>query len=274
MTDHPKPGCLSLGSVLLYGSTALVLLFLIAPILIVIPVSFSSAPYLTFPPPGFSLQWYAQLLHRYDWLSAAGLSLYVGAAVVVLATTLGTLASFGLVRASFPGKPLVMALVISPLVVPTIIIAIGMYSAYVRIGLGSSVFGLIIAQTCLAIPFVVTSVSATLVGYDRRLEWAAMNLGASEWATFWQVTFPIVRPGILSGALFAFITSFDELIIALFISSSTALTLPRKMWDSIRFEVDPTIAAVSTTLIVLTSLLLLVSELLRARTERLRSKIS
>jgi putative spermidine/putrescine transport system permease protein len=252
----------------------LVLLYLVFPILVVAPLSFSSGTYLSFPPPGFSLRWYQNFFGRPDWLEATWLSLWVGGAAMALATALGVPAAIALVRARFPGKSLVMGFIISPMIAPVIIVAIGVYFFYARLGLVGNPFGLVVAHTCLAVPFVVINVAATLQGFDERIEQAAMNLGATPWGTFWQVTFPIVRPGILSGALFAFISSFDELVVALFVSGSTAVTLPRKMWDSIRFEIDPTIAAVSTILVVLTGALFLTAELLRRRSERLRSAIS
>src|SRR5689334_18229815 len=233
-----------------YGVTivaALVLLYLVFPILVVVPLSFSAGTYLSFPPPGFSLRWYENFLSRSDWLGAASLSLWVGGAVMVSATALGAPAALALVRSSFPCKNLLTGFIISP------------------------PFALVIAHTALAVPFVVINVSATLQGFDERLEQAAMNLGATPWRTFWQVTFPIIRPGVLAGALFAFISSFDELVVALFVSGTSAVTLPRKMWESIRFEIDPTIAAVSTILVVLTGALFLSAELLRQRSERLRS---
>lgn len=250
-----------------------VLLYLVFPILIVVPLSFSSGTYLSFPPPSFSFRWYENFFSRSDWLDAASLSLWVGGAVMALATALGAPAAIALVRSSFSGKNLLVAFIISPLIAPVIIVAIGIYFFYARLGLVGNPFALVIAHTCLAVPFVVINVSATLHGFDERLEHAAMNLGATPWHTFWQVTFPIIRPGILAGALFAFISSFDELVVALFVSGSTAVTLPRKMWESIRFEIDPTIAAVSTILIVLTSVVFLSAELLRRRSERLRSSV-
>jgi putative spermidine/putrescine transport system permease protein len=257
-----------------YGVTivaALVLLYLVFPILVVIPLSFSAGTYLSFPPPGFSLRWYANFFGRTDWLDAASLSLWVGAAVMLLATALGAPAALALVRSDFGGKNFLTGFIISPLIAPVIIVAIGIYFFYARLGLVGNPFALVIAHTALAVPFVVINVCATLQGFDERLEQAAMNLGATPWRTLWQVTFPIIRPGVLAGALFAFISSFDELVVALFVSGTSAVTLPRKMWESIRFEIDPTIAAVSTMLIVLTGALFLSAELLRRRSERLRS---
>src|SRR5690348_12669439 len=257
-----------------YGVTivaALVLLYLVFPILVVVPLSFSAGTYLSFPPPGFSLRWYENFLSRSDWLGAASLSLWVGGAVMVSATALGAPAALALVRSSFPCKNLLTGFIISPLIAPVIIVAIGIYFFYARLGMVGNPVALVIAHTCLAVPFVVINVAATLQDFDERLEHAAMNLGATPWSAFWQVTFPIIRPGILAGALFAFISSFDELVVALFVSGSTAVTLPRKMWDSIRFEIDPTIAAVSTILVVLASSVFISAELLRRRSERLRS---
>ncbi len=253
--------------------STLVLLYLLFPILIVVPLSFSAGTYLSFPPPGFSLRWYANFFSRSDWLDSAILSLWIGGAVMVLATALGAPAALALVRSRFPAKRLVGAFIISPLIAPVIIVAIGIYFFYAQLGMVGNPYALVIAHTCLAVPFVVINVSATLQGFDERLEHAAMNLGATPWRTFWQVTFPIIRPGVLAGALFAFITSFDELVVALFVSGSTAVTLPRKMWESIRFEIDPTIAAVSTILVVLTGALFVSAELLRRRSERLRAAI-
>src|SRR5215475_12407276 len=257
-----------------YGVTVvavLVLLYLVFPILVVIPLSFSAGTYLSFPPPGFSVRWYANFFNRTDWLEAASLSLWVGAAVMLLATALGAPAALALVRSDFRGKNFLIGFIISPLIAPVIIVAIGVYFFYARLGMVGNPYALVIAHTALAVPFVVVNVSATLQGFDERLEHAAMNLGATPWSTFWQVTFPIIRPGVLAGALFAFISSFDELVVALFVSGSTAVTLPRRMWESIRFEIDPTIAAVSTILIVLTGALFLSAELLRQRSVRLRS---
>jgi putative spermidine/putrescine transport system permease protein len=262
---------ISLGNVILWVVVALVLAYLVFPVFVVAPVSFSSAKYLQFPPPGWSLQWYQNYLERPGWVPATFLSIRVATATAVLATVLGTAASLALVRGRFPGRNAVNSFIVSPLVVPGIIVAIGVYFFYAQVKLVGNPLGLMLAHTSLALPFVVTNVSATLLGFDERLEFAAMNLGANRWQTFRRVTLPIIRPGVFAGALFAFITSFDELIVALFVSGSGAVTLPRKMWDSLRQEIDPTIAAVSTILIALSIVILLSAELLRQRVERTRT---
>jgi putative spermidine/putrescine transport system permease protein len=260
----------SLGRAVLSIVSGLVLLYLIFPVLIVVPLSFSSAPYLQFPPPGFSLRWYEKYFDRTDWVAATILSVQIGLVTAVLATILGTAASLALVRGRFPGRQAINSFIVSPLIIPTIIVAIGIYFFYASLRFVGNPLALAVAHTALAIPFVVVNVSATLEGFDERLEWAAMNLGANRWQTFFKVTLPIIRPGVFAGALFAFITSFDELIVALFISGSGAVTLPRKMWDGLRQEIDPTIAAVSTILIAVSVAILASAELLRARSERMR----
>ena len=257
----------------LYAVVGLILFYLVFPLFVVIPVSFSSAKYLQFPPPGLSLQWYENYFARSDWTGATWLSVRVATGTALLATLLGTLAALALVRGRFWGRDLINAFVVSPMIIPSIIVAIGIYFFYTRIRLIGSPFALVLAHTALAVPFVVVNVSATLIGFDERLEYAAMNLGANRRQTFLKVTLPLIRPGVLTGALFAFVTSFDELIVALFISGTGAVTLPRKMWDGIRQEIDPTIAAVSTIFVVLSVLILLSAELLRQRSERLRTAV-
>jgi putative spermidine/putrescine transport system permease protein len=268
---HRAQARTSWGSVLLWVIVAIVLAYLVFPVFIVAPVSFSSAKYLQFPPPGWSLQWYENYFARPGWVPATLLSIRVALVTAVLATLLGTAASLALVRGRFPGRNAINSFMVSPLVCPGIIVAIGVYFFYAQARLVGNPLGLALAHTGLALPFVVTNVSATLHGFDERLEYAAMNLGANRWQTFRRVTLPIIRPGVFAGALFAFIVSFDELIVALFVSGSGAVTLPRKMWDSLRQEIDPTIAAVSTILITLSILILLTAELLRQRSERTRT---
>ena len=185
---------------------------------------------------------------------------------------LGTPAAIGLAGASFPGKQVVNALVLSPLIVPGIIVAIGLYFAYAQYGLVGHSLALVLGHTCLAVPFVVINVTAALAGVDRRLQQAASNLGAPPLAVFRQVTLPLIAPGMFAGAVFAFITSFDELLVALFLSGTGAVTLPRRMFDEIRYDIDPTIAAVSTLLIVTTTGLMFAAELLRRRSLRHRTR--
>ncbi len=252
------------------GVVGLILVFLAFPILVVFVVSFSSASYLTFPPPAFGLKWYAAYFGNADWLRPTWLSLWVAACVVMLSTTLGTLAAVGIARLPQPLRVFATGLILSPLIVPVIVVAIGIYYAFARYGLVGSPVALVLAHSCLAVPFVVTSVSASLAGIDPRLEQAALSLGATPAGTFRQVTLPLIRPGVLVGALFAFITSFDELVVALFLSGSGAITLPRRMWDDLRYQIDPTIAAVSTLTIVLTAVLLGSAHLLRKRAEQTR----
>ncbi|MDA9441460.1 ABC transporter permease [Bradyrhizobium sp. CCBAU 51745] len=248
----------------------LILIFIALPIVVVCTVSFSSATYLTFPPPAFGLRWYRAYFGNADWLDATWLSVWVAVAVVMLSTSLGTLAAIGIARLPRAIRVLATGLILSPLVVPVIVIAIGVYYAFARYGLVGSPVAIVLAHTCLAVPFVVTSVSASLAGIDPKLEQAAMSLGATPAGTFWQVTLPLVRPGVLVGMLFAFITSFDETVVALFLSGSDAVTLPRRMWDDLRFQIDPTIAAVSTLIVLITTLILASVHLIRNRATNVR----
>jgi putative spermidine/putrescine transport system permease protein len=256
---------MSAGDRLLRLFVPVILLAMIAPIIVVILLSFSSASYLTFPPPAFSLRWYEAYLGSRDWLSATRISVEVAVATVILATTLGTAAALGLRRLPKLARTLATGLILSPLIMPVIVVAIGLYFAFARYGLVGTPIGLILAHTCLAVPFVVTSVSSSIAGLDRRLELAALSLGASPWGTFRQVTLPLIRPGVLVGALFAFITSFDELVVSLFLSGTNAVTLPRRMWEDLRYAIDPTIAAVSTLTILVTVLPLLWTRLGRSK---------
>lgn len=242
-----------------------IFVFLILPVFIIIPISFSSAKYLQFPPKGFSLQWYQEYFSDRVWISATLLSLRVAALTMVLATVLGTMASLALVRGRFRGKGLIHALILSPMIIPVIIVAISVYLFFSRLRLIGTEWGLVLAHTILALPFVVVNVSASLKGFDETLERAAISLGASRFQALRKVTFPLIRPGIISGALFAFITSFDEVVVAIFISGSRAVTLPKQMWDGIRIAINPTISAVASLFIVFSILLLLAIEILRRR---------
>jgi putative spermidine/putrescine transport system permease protein len=248
----------------------LVLGYLILPILIIVPLSLSSTTFLTFPLPGLSLRWYRELFTSAPWQLSLRNSLIVASAVTVLASALGTLAALGLTRARLPGHGLLMALIVSPMIVPLVIVAVGVYFAYAPFGLTGSLFGLTLAHTALAVPFVVITVSATLAGFDPNQARAGASLGASPLLVFFRITLPLILPGVISGALFAFITSFDEVVIALFLTGPAERTLPRQMFNGIRENISPVIAAAATLLILLSVLLLTTLELLRRRNERLR----
>ncbi|RWR15468.1 ABC transporter permease [Paenirhodobacter populi] len=251
------------------GAVALlVAAFLILPVLIIVPVSFTADSFLSFPPPGFSTQWYARVFSRADWLNSAWLSIWIAVVVTVVSTVLGTLGALGLVRGRFIVQRLLLAFILSPLIVPGVIVAIAIYFFYARLKFVGSPLAIAVAHTTLAVPFVVVNVSAALHGFDRRLEMAAANLGAGRFATFFHVTLPIIRPGIAAGALFAFISSFDELIVAMFIAGPTQVTLPLRMWESMKSSLDPSIAAVSVLAIAISVALFLSSALLQRRARR------
>ena len=238
--------------------------------MIIVPLSFSSGTFLTFPLPGLSLRWYQEFFTSAPWRLSLRNSLIVASATTLLATTLGTLAALGLSRARLPGQSLLMALIVSPMVVPLVIVAVGVYFAYAPLGLTSSLLGLTLAHTALAAPFVVITVSATLQGFDHNQARAGASLGASPTVVFFRIVLPLILPGVISGALFAFVTSFDEVVVALFVTGPAERTLPRQMFNGIRENISPVIAAAATLVILLSVLLLTALELLRRRNERLR----
>lgn len=254
----------------LRGLVALILLFLILPILVIIPLSFNSDTFLMYPMSGFSLRWYEEIVASPAWRQAMMNSLIVSPLATLLAMAVGTVASIGLVRADFPGKALLTAVLISPMVVPVVIVGVAMYIFFAPLGLTGSYTGLVIAHAVLGVPFVVTTVTATLQGFDFNLVRAASSLGAGPVTTFFRVTLPQVAPGVISGGLFAFATSFDEVVVTLFLASPEQATLPRQMFSGIRENISPAIAAVATILILLSTLMLLTLEGLRRRNERLR----
>ncbi|KRP90394.1 polyamine ABC transporter permease [Bradyrhizobium pachyrhizi] len=247
-----------------------VLLFLIAPILVIVPLSFNSVPFFTYPMPGLSLRWYEEFFLTERWQGALHNSIFVAVSVTLLSTTLGTLAALGLSRPNFPWRTAVMSLLISPIVVPVVITAVAVYFFYADVGLLNTYTGLILAHTTLATPFVVITVTATLMGFDHSLTRAAAGLGAPPITVFFKVTMPLILPGMISGSLFAFGTSFDEVVLALFIASVDQRTLPRTMFSGIREEISPTITAAATVLILFSIAMLTTVELLRRRSERLR----
>ena len=250
--------------------TALVLLFLVAPILIIVPLSFSSGSFFHYPLPGFSMRWYRDFFTSSFWLPSVWNSLIVGSVATLSATVLGTLAALGIWRSRFPGQALVLALLISPMVVPVIIVAVGVYFAFAPLGLTDGYAGLILAHTTLAVPFVVVTVLATLAGFDRTLLRAAASLGATPVTTFRRVTLPLILPGVLSGAVFAFAASFDEVVVALLMAGPGQRTLPRQMFAGINDNISLTITAAATMLIAVSLVLMVAVGALRRRSERLR----
>lgn len=283
----------------------LIFLFLIAPILIIIPLSFNAEPYFTFTqkmisfdPEGFSTRWYDLLLtfgmsapevardgswwadvwQNSAWVQAAKNSVIVGVFATIFATVLGTIAALGLSRPEMPYRRVIMAVLISPMIVPIIITATGLFFFYSSIQIAKwelfgwqiPYLGIILAHATLGIPFVIITVTATLVGFDHSLTRAAASLGANPRTTFFKVTMPLILPGVISGALFAFVTSFDEVVAVLFIGAFDEQTIPRQMWNGIREQISPAILSVATILVVISVMLLTVLELLRRRSERLR----
>jgi putative spermidine/putrescine transport system permease protein len=268
----PRTASQIVGNWATWTAAILVLFFLLVPIIAIVPLSFSSGNFLVYPLPGLSLRWYQELLTSEKWLPALRNSLIVGTSATVAATILGTLAAVGLNREKFPLRPLVMGLLLSPMIVPVVITAIGVYFFFAPLGLTNSYAGLILAHTALAAPFVVITVSATLAHFDTTMTRAAASLGASPLVAFFRVTLPLIMPGVASGALFAFATSFDEVVVALMIAGPRQRTLPREMFSGIRESINPTITAVATVLIVTAVALLGCLELLRRRTERLTGR--
>ncbi|WP_340118425.1 ABC transporter permease [Pelagibius sp. 7325] len=256
---------------------AAIFLFLIAPILVIIPLSFNAVPFFTFTPEmlsfdpaGYSLRWYRDFVNNPQWIHSLQNSFIVAIASTILATVLGTLAALGLSRPYTPYKSIIMGLLISPMIVPLIISATGMFFFYSSIGLAQTHLGIILAHTALGTPFVVITVTATLIGFDQSLIRAAQNLGASPTTVFFQVIMPLILPGVISGGLFAFITSFDEVVVVLFLADFDQRTIPLQMFSGLREQISPTILAVATILVTFSIILLTTVELLRRRNERMR----
>ena len=251
--------------------------FLVAPIVTIIPLSFNAEDFFTFTPgmlaldgDAYSLKHYRDFLTNPDWQGALANSARIAPAATLLSVALGTLAAVGLSQAHVPFRRLIMALLISPMIVPLIISAAGMYFFYSRVGLQGTYLGVVLAHAALGVPFVIITVTATLVGFDRSLTRAAASLGAGPVRTFFRVQMPLILPGVISGGLFAFITSFDEVVVVLFVGSAGQKTLPWQMFIGLREQISPTILAVATILVALSILLLVVVEALRRRSERLR----
>jgi len=254
-----------------------IFVFLITPILVVMPLSFNAEDFFTFTPEmlrfdpeGYSLKHYRDFLTNPEWTRAVKNSLLIAPVATLISVSLGTLAAIGLSQSHVPGKRAIMAILISPMIVPLIISATGMYFFYSKIGIVGTYWGVVLAHAVLGIPFVIITVTATLVGFDRSLTRAAANMGADPVTTFFRVQMPLILPGVISGGLFAFITSFDEVVVVLFIGSAELQTLPWQMFTGLREQISPTILAAATILVGISILLLSTVELLRRRSERLR----
>ncbi|WP_416897869.1 MAG: ABC transporter permease [Minwuia sp.] len=256
---------------------ALILFFLVFPLIVIVPLSFNAEPFFTFTdemmaldPAGYSLEWYRDFLTNPNWQGAVWNSVVIAFFATLISTSLGTLAALGLSRPVMPFRTLVMSLLISPMIVPLIISAAGMFFFYSSIGLQGTHIGVILAHAALGTPFVVITVTATLVGFDNNLIRASSSLGATPVTTFFKVIVPLITPGVISGALFAFITSFDEVVVVLFVGSFDQRTIPWQMFSGIREQISPTILAVATLLTFVSMCLLFTLELLRRRNERMR----
>jgi len=267
-----------------------VFFFLMAPLVAIIPISFSQSPFMLFTdgmmswppdPDAWSLRWYRYMIgdctDKYlttpcgnKWMIGTVNSFFVGTVSTLIATSLGTLAALGLSRPHMPFKGLIMSILISPMIVPLIITAAGMFFFYAKVNLVYTFTGIILAHVALATPFVVITVTATLVGFDTNMTKASQSLGAKPMKTFFKIIMPLILPGIISGALFAFITSFDEVVIVMFMASIDQLTIPKQMWAGIRQEISPVILCMATCLVILSIFLLTTVELLRRRSERIR----
>lgn len=250
------------------GFTALVLLYLIMPTFVVVPMSFSSKLYLSFPPPGWSLRWYEAMAERADYPQALWNSIKIGVPVALLATVFGTSAALGVVRGRFFGARPMSALVIAPLMLPQIILAIGLYPVMAKLGLAGTYLGVVLGHTVICIPLVFITVAASLKGYHPAYEYAAMTLGAGWWSTFRFVTFPMIRVGVIVGAILSFTFSFDELIISLFLTSPGTRTLPRLLWEDLRQYVTPIIAAATTLVLCISFALFGALAMIQRRTRR------
>lgn len=255
----------------------LALVFLIAPLLIVIPLSFNTEPYFTFTPgmlsldPGaYSLRWYRNLVKDEGWTRGIFNSIFIGVSATILATLLGTMAAIGLNHPAMPARRVLTALLISPMITPVIIVAVGVFFFYSSIGLAQTYTGLILAHAMMGAPFVVITVTATLAGFNQTLMHAATNLGADPWTAFRRIQLPLISPGVITGALFAFAASFDEVVIVLFMAGLEQRTVPRQMWSGIREEISPTILAAATLLVLFAILVLITVQILQHRSKKVQ----
>lgn len=249
--------------------TGLVLIYLVLPTLVIVPLSFSSETFLSFPPPGFSLQWYEAFAESADYRIAIFNSIKIGVPAAMLATVFGTLAALALVRGNLPGRRVLSALMIAPLILPQIVLAIGLFPIMVKLGIIGSYAGILLGHTVVCMPLAFITVAAALRSYAPTFELAAMTLGANPWNTFRFVTLPMIRPGVIVGFIFAFTFSFDELILAIFLTNPATRTVPRLLWEHLNYQMTPVIAAATVVMLTITlSLLVLAAVIARAGTPK------
>ncbi|MEX2460608.1 MAG: ABC transporter permease [Paenibacillaceae bacterium] len=251
---------------------AIILFSVISPILVVIPLSFTSASYFHFPPLGYSNRWYNSFTENQEWIDSLFRSLNVALFTAIVSTILGTMASVSVTRLNFPGKKVFMSLMVAPMIIPVIIVGIALYHSFSSLNLIDSLVGLVLAHSILAMPIVFITVTASLKGIDRNLELAALGLGSIPLGAFFKITLPLIRPALFSGVLFAFITSLDELVVTIFLVGAKTKTLPIVMWENLRTQIDPTIAAASTILIVATVVLFLLQAMIKTRASKLKQE--
>ncbi len=259
---------LSAGRALLWLFGAALLVFLIAPIIVVVITSFNATPYLAFPPQALSLRWYRNFFQSAHWIDPALLSLRVALVAMAGATVLGSFSAIGLARGRFRGKRGLELFLVSPMVVPIVVMALGLYFLFSPLHLLGTPAALYLGHTVIATPLVMVIVLSGLRSTDPAAELAARSLGANYWRALWHVLIPAIRPAILSAAAFAFLVSFDEVVLAIFLGGPDATTLPKRMWESIRFEIDPTLTAISSLLTLLVLLILGCAELARSLQRR------
>jgi putative spermidine/putrescine transport system permease protein len=233
----------------------IILFIIIAPILVLVPLSFSSQVTFTFPPPEYSLKWYEAFFENSQWMDGLWRSVIIAVLTAIVATIIGTMAALAVHRLEFPGKKVFTNLIVAPMIIPVIVVGIAMYHTFSAYKLTNTIPGLVLAHSILALPIVFVTVSASLKGMDRNLELAALSLGSTPIGVFFKITLPLIRSAVIASALFAFITSLDEVVVSIFIAGAKTKTLPIVMWENMRTQVDPTIAAASTLLIIGTILL-------------------
>ena len=251
----------------LYIVATIIMLLLVIPTFIVIPMSFSNSQYLEFPPETWSLRWYDEYFGSKKWMRATTTSLKIGTLTMLLATPLGTMAAYALFVSGHRLAKALFLLLITPMIVPVILIAIGTFYAFGRMGLNNTITGLVIAHTALATPLVMIVVTAALRSFDMNQERVAVSLGATRWQAFFQITLPQIKFAVVTAALLSFLTSFDEVIVAIFVSGGSTATLTKHMFSSLRDFIDPTIAAISTVLVVVSTLVLLATLKLGAKSD-------